>query len=81
MNELTAMEVLEVKYVDLTLQVKKTNRVYKQAETQTKKNIVMGHVGTHFDIYGDIQVPLDYMNTNTIPYFKPGIFKDEEADA
>ena len=23
---------------------------------------------------------LEYMNTNTIPYFKPGIFKDKEAD-
>lgn len=55
-----------MKYVDLTLQVKKTNRVYKQAEIQTKKNIVMGHVGTHFDIYGDIQVPLEYMNTRGI---------------
>lgn len=55
-----------MKYVDLTLQVKKTNRVYKQAEAQNKKHIVMGHVGTHFDIYGDIQVPLDYMNTRGI---------------
>lgn len=53
-------------YIDLTLQVKKTNRVYKQAEVQTKKNIVMGHVGTHFDVYGAIQVPLDYMNTRGI---------------
>ena len=24
---------------------------------------------------------LEYMNTNTIPYFTPGIFKDKEADA
>lgn len=55
-----------MKYVDLTLQVKKTNRVYKQAEVQTKKNIVMGHVGTHFDIYGDVEVPLDYMATRGI---------------
>ncbi len=23
---------------------------------------------------------LDYMNTNTIPYFKPGIYKDKEGD-
>ena len=23
---------------------------------------------------------LDYMNTNTIPYFKPGIYKDEEGE-
>ena len=23
---------------------------------------------------------LDYMNTNTIPYFKPGVYKDKEAD-
>lgn len=55
-----------MKYVDLTLQVKKTNRVYKQAEVQAKKNIVMGHVGTHFDIYGDVEVPLDYMATRGI---------------
>lgn len=55
-----------MKYIDLTLQVKKTNRVYKQAETQLKKHIVMGHVGTHFDVYGDIQVPLDYMQTRGI---------------
>lgn len=57
---------IKVNYIDLTLQVKKTNRVYKQAEVQTKKNIVMGHVGTHFDVYGDIQVPLEYMNTRGI---------------
>ncbi len=55
-----------MRYIDLTLQVKKTNRVYKQAEVQTKKNIVMGHVGTHFDIYGDIEVPLSYMQTRGI---------------
>ena len=55
-----------MKYIDLTLQVKKTNRVYKQAEVQNKRNIVMGHVGTHFDIYGDIQVPLEYMHTRGI---------------
>ena len=24
---------------------------------------------------------LDYMNTNTIPYFKPGVYKDKEAEA
>ena len=24
---------------------------------------------------------LDYMNTNTIPYFKPGIYKDKEGEA
>ena len=24
---------------------------------------------------------LDYMNTNTIPYFKPGIYKDTEENA
>ena len=23
---------------------------------------------------------LDYMNTNTIPYFKPGVYKDTEVD-
>lgn len=56
----------KVEYIDLTLQVKKTNRVYKMAEAQLKKDIVMGHVGTHFDIYGDIQVPLDYMQTRGI---------------
>lgn len=55
-----------MEYIDLTLQVKKTNRVYKMAEAQLKKDIVMGHVGTHFDVYGDIQVPLDYMQTRGI---------------
>ncbi|MCQ2462761.1 MAG: thiamine pyrophosphate-dependent enzyme [Clostridia bacterium] len=24
---------------------------------------------------------IDYMNTNTIPYFKPGVYKDKEAEA
>lgn len=57
---------IKVKYIDLTLQVKKTNRIYKWAEVQLKKEIVMGHVGTHFDIYGDIQVPLDYMQTRGV---------------
>lgn len=55
-----------MKYIDLTLQVKKTNRVYKQAEVQNNRHVVMGHVGTHFDIYGDIQVPLQYMQTRGI---------------
>lgn len=55
-----------MRYIDLTLQVKKTNRVYKQAEIQNKKNIVMGHVGTHFDVYGEAQAPLEYMNARAI---------------
>lgn len=66
-----------MKHVDLTLQVKKTNRVYKQAEVQTKKNIIMGHVGTHFDIYGDVQIPLDYMLTRGI-LFDVSHIKDRE---
>lgn len=66
-----------MRYIDLTLQVKKTNRVYKQAEIQTKKNIVMGHVGTHFDIFGDIQIPLDYMQTRGI-MFDVSHIKDRE---
>lgn len=57
-----------MKYIDLTLQVKKTNKLYKWAETQLKKEIVMGHVGTHFDVYGDIQVPLDYMQTRGVVF-------------
>ena len=68
---------IKVKHVDLTLQVKKTNRVYKQAEVQTKKNIIMGHVGTHFDIYGDVQIPLDYMLTRGI-LFDVSHIKDRE---
>ena len=43
---------------------------------ETKKNIVMGHVGTHFDIYGDIQVPLDYMLSRGILFFFLIIEKD-----
>lgn len=66
-----------MRHVDLTLQVKKTNRVYKQAEVQTKKNIIMGHVGTHFDIYGDVQIPLDYMLTRGI-LFDVSHIKDRE---
>ena len=55
-----------MKYIDLTLQVSKTNRVYKKAEVQLNKHIVMGHVGTHFDVYGEIQVPLHYMQTRGV---------------
>lgn len=66
-----------MRYVDLTLQVKKTNRVYKQAEVQVKKDIVMGHVGTHFDVYGDVQIPLEYMQTRGI-LFDVSHIKDRE---
>ena len=66
-----------MRYVDLTLQVKKTNRVYKQAEVQVKKNIIMGHVGTHFDIYGDVQIPLEYMQARGI-LFDVSHIKDRE---
>ena len=37
----------------------------------------MGHVGTHFDIYGDIQVPLEYMQTRGI-LFDVSHIKDRE---
>lgn len=50
-----------MKYIDLTLQVGKTNKVYKWAETQLKKHIVMGHVGTHIDVYEKKRIPLEYM--------------------
>lgn len=66
-----------MRYVDLTLQVKKTNRVYKQAEVQVKKDIIMGHVGTHFDVYGDVQLPLEYMQTRGI-LFDVSHIKDRE---
>ena len=67
----------DVRYIDLTLQVKKSNRVYKQAEVQLKKHIVMGHVGTHFDIYGEVQLPLEYMQTRGI-LFDVSHIKDRE---
>lgn len=66
-----------MRYVDLTLQVKKTNRVYKQAEVQAKKNIVMGHIGTHFDIFGNEPIPLDYMQTRGL-LFDVSHIKDRE---
>lgn len=66
-----------MKYVDLTLFVKKTNRVYKQVEVQAQRHILMGHVGTHFDVYGDIQVPLDYMLTRGIIFDVSHIKKRE----
>lgn len=50
-----------MKYIDLTLQVGKTNKIYKWAEIQLKKEIVMGHVGTHIDVYEKKRIPLEYM--------------------
>ena len=67
-----------MRYIDLTLQVKKTNRVYKQAEVQLKKDIVMGHVGTHFDVFGQVQVPLEYMQTRGV-VFDVSHIKDREV--
>ena len=55
-----------MKYTDLTLQVKKNNRIYKKAELQVKKQTIMGHIGTHFDIYGDMTLPLEYMQTRGV---------------
>lgn len=55
-----------MKYIDLTLHVGKTNKVYKLAETQLKKNIVMGHVGTHIDVYEKKNIPLEYMQRRGI---------------
>ncbi len=49
-----------MKYIDLTLQIKKTNKIYKWAELQPKKESVMGHVGTHMDIYDSKSIPIEY---------------------
>lgn len=57
-----------MKHIDLTLQVHKTNRVYKMAQAQLKKEIVMGHVGTHIDIYETKTIPLDYIETRGIVF-------------
>ncbi|PHV70956.1 polyketide cyclase [Sporanaerobium hydrogeniformans] len=55
-----------MKYIDLTLQVKKINKIYKWAELQPKKESVMGHVGTHMDVYEMKQIPLEYMQRRGI---------------
>lgn len=55
-----------MKYIDLTLQVKKTNKIYKWADVQLKKHIVMGHVGTHIDVYDNVKIPLEYMQTRGV---------------
>lgn len=55
-----------MKYIDLTLTVRKTNKAYQWAQTQLKKEIVMGHVGTHIDIYDKPNIPLDYMQTRGV---------------
>lgn len=55
-----------MKYTDLSLQVKKNSRIYKQAELQVKKQTIMGHIGTHFDVYGDMTLPLEYIQTRGI---------------
>ncbi len=57
-----------MKYIDLTLHVGKTNKIYKWAETQLKKDIVMGHVGTHIDVYDKKQIPLEYMQRRGIVF-------------
>lgn len=66
-----------MKFVDLTLMVKKTNRIYRQIEVQSKRHMLMGHLGTHFDVYGDIQLPLDYMYTRGILFDVSWVRKPE----
>ncbi len=55
-------------YIDLTLEVKKTNRIYKKVANSKNRELQMGHVGTHFDVYGGMQVPLDYMLTRGVVF-------------
>ena len=57
-----------MKYIDLTLHVQKMNRVYKWAETQPNKERVMGHIGTHVDIYETKTIPLEYISTRGIVF-------------
>lgn len=66
-----------MKYIDLTLQVGKTNKVYKWAEMQLKKHIVMGHVGTHIDVYEKTHIPLEYMQRRGM-FFDVSHIKDRE---
>lgn len=55
-----------MRYIDLTLKVGKNNKVYKWAQTQLQKHIVMGHVGTHIDVYNQQNIPIEYMQTRGI---------------
>lgn len=57
-----------MQYIDLTLQVGKNNKVYKWAELQLQKDIVMGHVGTHIDVYEKPHIPLEYMQRRGIVF-------------
>lgn len=66
-----------MKYIDLTLQVGKRNKIYKWAEMQLKKNIIMGHVGTHIDVYEKKDIPLEYMQRRGI-LFDVTHIKDRE---
>ena len=50
-----------MKYIDLTLKVGKNNKAYKWAQTQLQQHLVMGHVGTHFDVYDKRNIPIEYM--------------------
>lgn len=55
-----------MKYIDLTLTVRKTNKAYQWAQSQLKREIALGHVGTHFDIYDRPNIPLEYMQRRGI---------------
>lgn len=55
-----------MKYIDLTLTVRKTNKAYQWAQSQLKREIALGHVGTHFDIYDRPNIPLEYMQTRGV---------------
>ncbi|MGL4799875.1 MAG: cyclase family protein [Cellulosilyticaceae bacterium] len=66
-----------MKYIDLTLQVGKTNKIYKWAEIQLKKEMVMGHVGTHIDVYEKKRIPLEYMQRRGV-VFDVSHIKDRE---
>jgi kynurenine formamidase len=53
-------------YIDLTLRIQKMNKVYKWAQTQNNRDLVMGHLGTHVDIYQSKTIPLEYMSTRGV---------------
>ncbi|MGL4361865.1 MAG: cyclase family protein [Cellulosilyticaceae bacterium] len=55
-------------YTDLTVQVGKTNKVYQWAQIQINKERIMGHVGTHVDLFDKKTLPIEYMQRRGIVF-------------
>lgn len=52
--------------LDITMKLKKDNKVFEWLESTDNKLAKQGHIGTHIDVYKKTDVPLEYFKTKAI---------------